>query len=56
MTEPPDCDPTWRDNPECGTPPSPGLLRIQELHDLRDQGIGPLAYRNATTITAEEYL
>lgn len=51
-----DCDATWQDHPDTGTPPSAGLLQLQELHDLRDQGIGPLAFRNADTITAEEYL
>lgn len=56
MTAPSDCDPTWHDHPEGDTPPPPGLLHLQELHDLRDQGAGPYALHTMTTIPTQEYL
>lgn len=56
MTAPPD---TWTepcDHPTTDTPPPPGLLRLQELHDLQDQGAGPYALRTAHTIPTGSYL
>lgn len=56
MTVPPDCDPTWHDHPEDDTPPPPGLLRLQEIHDLQDQHAGLAALYRARTIPTQEYL
>lgn len=50
------CDPTWHDQPPDDTTPPPGLLRLQELHDLQDQKAGPYALRTAVDIPTGSYL
>ena len=45
--------PDWPDRPDT---PSPYELRAAEMHDLRDQGAGPLALWTATTVPAGRYL
>jgi len=52
-----DCEADWQDTPQHPdhTPP-PGLLRLQELHDLQDQGARPSALRCAHTVPTGDLL